>query len=279
MRQILNVADKSLRDQRWQIIGYGLALLSMAAMIILIWPSYRTTVASINLPPALQAFLGSDLSYASAPGFVSAEFFSWIPVLLIVYAVVQGTGAIAGEEGSGTIDLLMAQPIPRSTMVLQKCLAFFAGAVLVAALGFVGFAVSIPFVSIDITLSDAAVACANLLPITLLFFAFSLWLGAVAPNRAVAAGVAVAVATTTYFVNGLASGVHELSGLRFASPFYYYGAGLPLVKGIDWPHVALLLGITLLFLALALRAFQRRDIAIGGATVLNPRDLLRRVMG
>jgi ABC-2 type transport system permease protein len=279
MRKLLNVANKSLWDQRWQIVGYGLALLSMAAMIVFIWPSYRTTVESINLPQAVQAFLGSDLNYATAPGFVSAEFFSWIPVLLIVYAVVQGTGAIAGEEGSGTIDLLMAQPVARSTMVLQKCLAFCVGAVLVVALGFVGFVVSIPFVSIAITLSDAAVASANMLPITLLFFTFSLWLGAVAANRGAAAGAAVAVATGTYFANSLASGVHAVSGLRYASPFYYYGAGLPLVKGIDWPHVTLLFGVAVLFLVLALRAFERRDIAIGCVASLRPRDLLRRVVG
>jgi ABC-2 type transport system permease protein len=279
MRKFLNVASKSLRDQKWQIVGYGLALLAMAAMVVFIWPSYRTTVESIKLPQAMQAFLGSDLSYASAPGFVSAEFFSWVPILLIVYAVVQGTGAIAGEEGSGTIDLLMAQPVARSTMVLQKCLAFCVGAVLVVALGFVGFAVSIPVVSIAITLGDAAVASANLLPITLLFFTFSLWLGAAAANRGVAAGAAVAVATGTYFVNSLASGVHQVSGLRYASPFYYYGAGLPLVKGIDWSHVALLLGVSVLFLALSLRVFERRDIAIGGVASLRPRDLLRRAVG
>jgi ABC-2 type transport system permease protein len=279
MRKSFNVASKSLRDQRWQIVGYGLALLAMAALIVLIWPSYRTTVESIKLPEAVQAFMGSDLSYASAAGFVSAEFFSWIPVLLIVYAVVQGTGAIAGEESSGTIDLLMAQPVARPTMVLQKSLAFCVGAVLVVALGFAGFAVSIPFVSIDITLSDAFVASANLLPITLLFFTFSVWLGAVAPNRGLAAGTAVAVATGAYFANSLASGVHEISGLRYASPFYYYGAGLPLVKGIDWPHVALLLGVSVLFLALSLRAFERRDIAIGAVASLSPRDLLRRAMG
>jgi ABC-2 type transport system permease protein len=279
MRKLFNVASKSLRDQRWQVIGYGLALLAMAAMIVFIWPSYRTTVESINLPQAVQAFLGSDLSYATAPGFVSAEFFSWIPLLLIVYAVVQGTGAIAGEEASGTVDLLMAQPVARSAMVLQKCLAFCVGAVLVVALGFVGFLVSIPFVSIAITLPDAAVASANLLPITLLFFTLSLWLGAVAANRGVAAGAAVAVATGTYFANSLASGVHAVSGLRYASPFYYYGAGLPLVKGIDWPHVTLLFGVAVLFLLLALRAFERRDIAIGGVASLRPRDLLRRVVG
>lgn len=279
MRKIFNVASKSLQDQRWQVVGYGLALLAMAALIIFIWPSYRTTAESIEMPEGMQAFLGSDLSYASAPGFVSAEFFSWIPVLLIVYAVFQGTAAIAGEEGSGTLDLLMAQPVARSTIVLQKCLAFCVGAAIVVVLGFVGFVVSIPFVSIDITLADAAVASANLLPIILLFFTFSLWLGAAAPNRGVAVGAAVAVATATYFVNSLASGVHEISGLRYASPFYYYGAGLPLVKGIDWPHATLLIGIALLFLVLTLRAFERRDIGTGGAASPRPRDLLRRVMG
>jgi ABC-2 type transport system permease protein len=200
-------------------------------------------------------------------------------VLLIVYAVVQGTGAIAGEEGSGTIDLLMAQPVARSTMVLQKCLAFCVGAALVVALGFMGFVVSIPFVSIDITLADAAVASANLLPITVLFFTLSLWLGAVMANRGVAAGGAAGIATATYFFNSLASGVHQVSGLRYVSPFYYYGAGLPLVKGIDWPHVTLLMVTALLFLVLALRAFERRDLTIGGAAFVGPRDLLRRVMG
>ena len=49
MRYRLNVVEKSLRDQKWQIVGFGIALLAMAALIVYIWPSYRTTVASIQL--------------------------------------------------------------------------------------------------------------------------------------------------------------------------------------------------------------------------------------
>jgi ABC-2 type transport system permease protein len=279
MMRYVNVFRKSLRDQRWQIIGFGLALLSMAAMIVLLWPTYRNTVATIELPQAVQALLGSDLSYGTAAGFVSAEFFSWIPILLIVYAVIQGTGAIAGEESSGTIDLLMAQPLTRPAMVLQKCLAVLTGSALIVALGYLGFAVTMPFVTIEFSLGDAALASANMLPITMLFFALSLWLGAVAPNRAYASGVAIGVATAAYFANTIAAGVHTLSGLRFASPFYYYGAGLPLVKGIDWAHVSVLLGVAALFIALTVRSFQRRDITIGGASNVGIRALLRRATG
>jgi ABC-2 type transport system permease protein len=279
MIRYVNVFAKSLRDQRWQIGGFGLALLSMAAMIVLLWPTYRNTVANIQLPEAVQALLGSDLSYATAAGFVSAEFFSWIPILLIVYAVIQGTGAIAGEESSGTIDLLMAQPLARSAMVFQKCAAVLAGSVLIVSLGYLGFALTIPFVTIEISIGDAALASANMLPITIFYFAFALWLGAVAPNRAYASGGAIALGTAGYFANTIAAGVHALSWLRYASPFYYYGAGLPLVKGIDWPHVSILLGVAALFVALTVWSFQRRDITIGGASNVGFRALMRRAVG
>jgi ABC-2 type transport system permease protein len=279
MRYRFNVIEKTLRDQKWQIVGFGIAFFVMAAMIIYIWPSYRVTVASIQLPEAIQALLGSSLAYSTAPGFVSAEYFSWIPILLIVYTIIQGTGAIAGEEGSGTIDLLMSQPITRANVTVQKTVAICIGSASIAAFGFLGFLLSVPFVDIDLSLKGAALACANMLPMSLLYYALALWFGSVLPNRTYAAGGAIALATAGYFINTIAAAVHSLSWLKYASPFYYYGAGLPLVDGIDWPHVGLLLGISALFVALTVRSFSRRDITIGGASNLGLRDILARVAG
>jgi ABC-2 type transport system permease protein len=269
---------KALRDQRWQIVGFGVSLMVIAMMDVFIWPSYRDTLQNFEIPAAIQAFIGSDLSFATAPGFLSGEYFSWIPILLIVYAVIQGTGAIAGEEGSGTMDLLLAQPIPRASIVLQKSLVVITGSVLIVAIGWLGFLVSIPFVDIDVTLADAAIASANMLPITLLFFALSLWAGAVAPSRSSAAGVAVVVATAAYFINTLANGVESLRNLKYATPFYYYGSGLSLVHGIDWPHVGLLLGIAAGFVVLAMRAFSTRDVSTGGSADVDLVGMLRRVV-
>jgi ABC-2 type transport system permease protein len=279
MRYRLNVIEKTLRDQKWQIVGFGLAFFVMAALIVYIWPSYRTTVASIQLPETVQALLGSDLAYSTAPGFISAEYFSWMPILLIVYTITQGTGAIAGEEGSGTIDLLMSQPLTRTNMVIQKTVAVCIGSALIAAFGFLGFLLSVPFVDIAVTLKGAALASANMLPMSLLYYAVSLWFGSVLPNRTYAAGGAIALATAGYFLNTIAAAVSSLSWLKYASPFYYYGAGLPLVKGLDWAHVSLLLGIAALFVALTVRSFARRDITIGGASNLRLRDMLGRVVG
>ena len=269
---------KTLRDQKGQIIGFGLALMLMAATTVFLWPSVRDTLQNFKLPPAIQAFLGTDLSIASPAGYLSGRYYSWIDILLVVYAVLAGTGAIAGEESSGTMDLLLAQPINRRSVVLQKVGAAIIGSALIIAIGELGFALTIPLVTIDVSVWDTMVASANMLPITLLFFAISLWAGAVAPSRASASAVTIGLATAAYFINTIATGVDSLRNLKYASPFYYYGAGLPLVNGINWWHAGVLLGIAAAFVGLTLRSFAYRDISTGGASDIDARTLLRRVL-
>jgi ABC-2 type transport system permease protein len=260
-----NVFLKALRDQKWQVAGFGLTLASIAMLDVFIWPSYRDTLQQIDLPDALQSILGSDLSIATGPGFLSAEFFSWVPILMLVYAIIQGTAAIAGEESAGTMDLLLAQPLRRRDLVLARIAAAVAGTTGILALACIAWLLSMPFVSIDVTLARAVLATANIMPVTLLFFALSLWLGAVLPARAAAVACTIGLATAAYFVNALASAVQSLDGLKYASPFYYYGSGQTLIHGLDWPHIAALTLATVLCGVFALRAFESRDIGAGAS--------------
>lgn len=272
-----NVLAKALRDQRWQIVGFGFALGAMSSTSVFLWPSVRDTLQNFVLPDAIKAFLGTNLSIATAPGYISARYFGWVDILLIVYVVLQGTGAVAGEEGTGTMDLLLAQPISRRNVIAQKAAATIVGSVIIVALGWVGFAISVPFVGINISLVDAAIASANMLPITLLFFALSLSAGVLTPSRAMASGVVIGLATAWYFVSTLANGVHSLENLRYFTPFYYYGAGLPLVDGIVWTHAGLLLGVATALIALSVVAFERRDVSVGGSSDVDLAGGLRRL--
>jgi ABC-2 type transport system permease protein len=268
---------RTLRDQRWQIVGFALGMALMSSTTVWLWPSVSDTLQNFKLPPAIQALLGSDLDLATAAGYLSGRYFAWTIILVIVYAVIAGTGAIAGEESAGTMDLLLAQPVTRRVAVLEKLVAMIAGAALIVAGGYAGFLVAVPTVRIDISLVDLAIASMNMLPIVLLFLTMSLWAGAVAPNRGAGAGAMIAFATATYFLYTISNGVESLRWMRYTSPFYYYGAGLPLVNGIVWWHVGLLLGIAGVFVLLALRTFGRRDVSAGGATDLSAAGVLRRV--
>jgi ABC-2 type transport system permease protein len=258
-----NVLSKTLRDQRWQVVGYGLAMAAMAATAVWLWPSVRDTLQNFEIPPAIQALLGSNLDLSTAAGYLSGRYFSWTIILVLVYVIVAGTGAVAGEEGAGTMDLLLAQPISRTAVLLEKVTAIALGAAAIVALGFVGFLVSIPTVDIEVTLGDVAIASANMLPVAMLFLALSVWAGAALPSRGVASGLVIGIVTAAYFIYSLSNGVESLQWMRYASPFYYYGSGLPLVRGIEWAHVALLSGLAILFVWLSVRMFEVRDIASG----------------
>ncbi len=276
---MFSVFWRSARDQRWQVIGFSAALALMAMLDMFIWPAYRDTLQNFEIPPALQAIVGVELQIGTPAGFLSAEYYSWITILLIVYVAIEGTGAIAGEESAGTMDLLLAQPVSRSRVVLEKALATVVGSATVIAAGYAGFAVAKPFVSMDVGWGDLAAAQANLLPITLFFYALSLLASAISPSRALAAAAVVALATAAYFVNALSSGIDLLRPLRFATPFYYYGSGLPLVDGINVWHVAMLLGLAAMCLAFTLVSFSRRDIATSGSSDVDVYGGLRRLLG
>ncbi|HEY8171995.1 MAG TPA: ABC transporter permease subunit [Dehalococcoidia bacterium] len=273
-----SIFRKTLGDQRWQIFGYGLAMAAMASTSVWLWPSVRDTLQTFEIPAALKALLGRDVDFTTAAGYLSGRYFSWTIILLVVYAVVAGTGAIAGEENSGTIDLLLAQPVTRTSVLLQKLAAATAGVIIIAMSGYVGFLISVPTVSIAVSLGDLAIACGNMIPVSFFFLAMALWCGVVAPNRGAAAGMAIGVTVVTYFLYTLSNGVDSLERLQYASPFYYYGSGLSLTQGIVWWHVGTLLAVAALFCALSLRTFDRRDISPGGASDVSAGAMLRRAL-
>jgi len=161
------------------------------------------------------------------------------------------------------MDLLLAQPVSRTRVLLEKVAASAIGAIAIVAGGMVGFLVSLPTVDIDLTLGDVAIASANMLPITMLFLALSVWAGAALPSRGLASGVVIGIVTAAYFVFSLSNGVESLQWMRYATPFYYYGSGMSLVRGIEWWHVGLLLGLAALFVVFSVRMFETRDIASG----------------
>lgn len=271
------ILRKSLRDQRSQIVGFGLALAVIAALDVLTWPSIRDASQNFDIPASLQAVLGTDLSIATGAGNLSVRFFSWTIVLLIVFAVTQGVAAVGGEDAAGTLELLLAQPLSRRRLVVEKSAAACLGAGAIVLICFAGFVVTLPMVAIDVTVGDVALGVANMLPITLLFFALSLWLGALLPTRGAATGCVIALATASYVANTLAQGIGGLSGLRYASPFWYYGAGRPLVDGIGWWHAGLLLAVAAVCGALAVVAAERREVGAEGGERDVMRALRRRV--
>jgi ABC-2 type transport system permease protein len=261
------VLRKTLRDLRWQVFWYGFGLGLLGAFVVYIYPSYREQMANFEVPPALQALIG-DADYTSGPGFLSAEFFSWAPVLTVIFGIMAGTSLLAGEEVAGTLELLLARPISRTRLAVEKILGLIAAIVAIAAAIYVGWLLSVPFVEIDVSLTRLAEATANLVPITLMFGLLALWCGVALAERKAATGLVTGVAVVTYFLNYLANLVDVLQPLRILSPFYYYDGTDVLQHGFDLPKLCVVCLLSLVFALLTLGSFQQREIGVHAGLTL-----------
>jgi ABC-2 type transport system permease protein len=258
----LSVFFKTLRDLRWQVFWYGTGIALIAALDVLIYPSYKEQLADFDIPEALRALVGDVEDFASPEGFLTAEFFSWVPILAVIFAVMAGTNLLGGEETNGTLDLLLAQPISRSRLLLEKLAGFVADTLGILTLTNLGWLLTVPFVDIDVSLGKLVVATFALAPLPLVFGAFALWAGVAMPSRGQATGVAAAVAVATFVINYLATLVDVLAPAAWLSPFKYSNTSGLLTEGVDWPKLAVLVVLFVLFTLLALRAFAQRDIGI-----------------
>jgi ABC-2 type transport system permease protein len=276
------IARKAARDVRGISIGMGLAVFALAVVAIALYPSFKDSFEDVDEGGALSGFVGETGSLSSPEGWAYGQYFAFIPVLLIVQAIISGSWAFAGEQGQGTMDLLLSQPITRRRLALEKALSLSLAIVIVALLAIPGFFVIMPFVD-DFTVPYRRIVTATItmLPVSLLFLWFSLWLSAVAPTRAAAATVATAVAVVAYFLNFIGASADSLIWMQRMSPFYWSDASPALVGDFEWLHLLVVTLIGLAFLALAVRAFERRDISSGGREwkLLDVRNLFGRLPG
>jgi ABC-2 type transport system permease protein len=270
------VLRKTLRDSRGMTIGIGLVIGGIGLMDVLIFPSYRDSLADFDMPPVFEGFLGEAASIATPEGFLTTEFFSWVPLLLITLAIIGGSAALAGEEGAGTLDLLLAQPIRRRRVVLEKAAGLTIAVALAAAASLVGFLIGALWVDIGVGFGRFAQAVVNMIPLALLFLALSLWASAALPSRGAAAMPVAGFAVISFVLQLVAQSVPSLHVIQKASPFYWAESSRILLHGFDWVRAGLMLAIAALILLLAIRSFERRDIAAGNREWSLPRPRIGR---
>jgi ABC-2 type transport system permease protein len=255
------ILRKTIRDLRWQVIGYGFGLALLAALDVSIYPSYSDQLKDFEIPEALKGFIG-DSSFTTPKGFLSAEFFSFAPAVLCIFAIMAGTAALAGEEANGSLELLLAQPVSRRRLVAEKLAGLFLSTFLMLIVTSVGWLVSVPLVDIDISIVSLLWATLTIAPIVLAFLVISMWAAAVLPDRKLATGFVTLLAIASYLVAYLASVVDILEPARWVSLFHYEDGTNALTHGSHLAGYAVLLLITGIFGALTFMAFERREIGV-----------------
>ncbi|MGZ8756072.1 MAG: ABC transporter permease subunit [Acidimicrobiia bacterium] len=243
------------------------ACLMFFIMGVLLGPLYglmdQTLVSFADqFPEELYAFVGAGGgSMGTAEGFYEVETFGLMaPIAVMVVTVVIGAWALAGEEQNRTMGLLLANPIRRSRVVLEKAWAMVVYAI---AVGFSTFA----GVWLGSLLGGLAIAAGNIAATSLLatlvglvFGGLALALSAATGRVKIAVSGTVGIALALHLVNSFATLNDTLAGWARWTPFNYYLNSHPLVNGMNWGDGAVLTGLTVMLVAVSVVLFQRRDL-------------------
>jgi beta-exotoxin I transport system permease protein len=241
------------------------AALMFAFMGLMIGPMYNFIDEALismqaSFPEELLAlFGGGDMS--TPEGFYQIETFGLMaPIAVMVVTVAIGGRALAAEEANRTMGLLLANPIGRSTVLLEKTAAMVLGAFVVGIATFAGVVGGSWIGGLGMSVINIAATTLLVTLLGLLFGTLALALGAATGRVAAAIWGAVALAFVFFLIDGLLPFTETLAGWARISPFYYYLSSDPLLNGMHWGHAAVLAGLTVVFVAVAVPLFQRRDL-------------------
>jgi ABC-2 type transport system permease protein len=260
---------KSLRDQVRSLIVWIVGIVAHVGLLMSVYPSIRDSSGQLqgyldNLPQAFRkAFLGPGGDFTSPAGYINTELFSWLgPILFIAFAIAAANRSLALEEEDGTLSLLLAYPLSRRSLVLQR---FAAMAATIGVLGlafWLSLVVATSLAGMDVGAGELGQALILFTLLGLAIGSVTLAVGAATGRRVAGAGAGAGVGVSMYLLNTLGQINDSVQPYNVLSLFHYTGGTTPLGRGLGVVDVAVLVGTTLVLLAATLVLFERRDIRV-----------------
>ncbi len=266
---MIPVFRHAFRGYRGAILGWGLGLGLLALFLV---PFYDTVVDQqeqllalvASYPEEFMAFFGDVSNFATPEGYLSVEFFSYLPLILGIFAVLAGSGLLVADEERGVLDLLMAHPVSRGALFAGRLLAFLAAMVAILAVIWLAMVAGLGSSEhMDLTPPELARPLVAVFAQLLLFGSLALSLSLVLPSRRSAALLSGVLLVGSFFVTGLARLSEDIERVSRYSPLTYYQSG-DAIRGLNGEWLAGLLAVAGMFLLLAWWRFRQRDIRVGG---------------
>lgn len=290
MTRILLV--KLLRDLRWAF----LAVFTLLFLFEMLWARVTYTISeklfslpgfSDFLPNVLKAIFegpgrivqtlmgGDQINLGRAIDMASIGFVHpVIQTVLCIWAVGRASGAIAGEIDRGTMELLLAQPVPRGTLIRAHFLVDLITIPLLCLAMWLGMFIGLHLVGLaqhenPMLQVDPMQFLPALLGISLLVYGLSgltIWISSMSRFRYRAMGLAVLVTLLMFLVNLLGQLWDPIALFRPLTVFYYFNPQSMILNtdwytnSVTWVRLGVLWGLGTGGYLLSYATFTRRDL-------------------
>lgn len=256
---------KTLRDGIGSILVWGLGMAAVAGFYASLYPTIGESVAWkeywATIPPAMRAMFGNVPDITTFDGYLRSELLSLFPLLVGIMFIVKGAAAVAGEEEARTADILLAQPVPRWRVLVEKFLGVALIVLAASLLAGAGLALGVILSGIDTSIPPLFAAVLHGYVPAFVCGALAFVGTAIFHRARHASIIAVSYIIAAYVLKALSLVVDELEPFRFLSVFHYYQENNALAGQTDWGSVLGPLAFAVLLVACSVALFHRKEIA------------------
>ena len=256
---------QEIKFRRNAIIGWSLGLCFFPIMYIGIYPSVAEQMAGLA---DLEIYKAMGMSLGTFPDWVGSILIVFMPLIAAIYALINGTGTLSGEEEDGRLEMIVTLPLPRWQIVTAKAIALTISTMImfmvVSVVSMIVFQAIGNQIETELVAMDLFTAVLSGWPLVFAVGMIGIFLASFCSSRRIAGVISAAILIIGYFGSNLAG---STSALEPFEPFFLFtyldATGKAVTEGQQASDVIVLISVGLIAFALALFFFQRRNLTVG----------------
>lgn len=247
-------------------LWWSVGISGLIAMTVLAYLAIKDQAQQLNqtfdsLSASAGSFFGGNDLF-SPVGYLSSQvYYILLPLLIIIMAVTLASSIMKKDESDETIELTLARPVSRSSVLIGKALAW---GTIILIVGVVSYAVIV----ICVQIAGLHINQGDLFVTHILTFLFSASFGMIAfaliavsrMTRGVAGVIAILLSLGGYVISSLAGFVKDLKPVAEALPYHYFNTVDLLGGTIDKGLIIYIVGVYVIAVIAMWIGYRRRDI-------------------
>jgi len=268
---MFTVIRYSLRSSRGAIIGWGIGL---AALAIMMGSFYDMMVDSNEMMDVMNAYAVTmpelveifNIGAMNTPiGWLDVEYFSFLPLIIGLFATGAGASLLSRDEEGGTLDLILAHPVSRTVLFWGRFLANTLVIIILLLISWASLLLPMTWSEyFSIPAFELLLPFTSLFGILLFFMTLSLLFSMLLPARRTASMLAGMLVGASFFITMLSGVVDELERAADFSPLTYLETATAIEDGLNLTWFGIFIAIDLVLVLISWQLFQRRDVRVGG---------------
>ncbi len=257
----LRIAWRTVKE-KWKMTALLTFIFAgFSAMYTAVYPAFEEILDQMTEMPL--GFIRGFESMGTFSGFLNVELYQifWILILPTLIAYIAAS-LVSEEIESNTIDMLMANPISRSRIVLEKFLGLIP-LILTVNFATMGTVYGMAFIiGEEITFTHLLLTHLWTIPYFLSVTGLGLFVSTIIDKKMKASIIGMAIIVGMYLFESISQLVPDYEEMGRVSLVHYFDPSELLVEGntdIAGPFILLTL-ITIVLISIAVLYFERRDI-------------------